>query len=628
MLPLTHRLRPLGAVNRAPSWFSTTMVVIVALGVMPDASSADIDQLEKSYRFLVTERAESGGALYRVAAASAKGNALPLSFYDTGGYWGDYVCASSSCAVVDTYDPANHTVSPESAAAGALQLERIMTHNGSSIYDAATWQIAVVLGDVADRFGTQSQGGAYALVTYQNRRLRGAEPESSDGPNAGPVRATTNGASFVYNGRAIDRPSEAYAFRMLPRAWLSTDPLMETRHASLIEASRMPVGNPDYRPGKVSWPDWKPITGENAWAFLIGPLQAAHIHYVRGSRAKFVPFRDLAIQNALGILPTFAIMQSPIGAVYYAPSGTFSNKGAVSVNPHEVSVENNVSLYAGLRLFERLLRAELESDRELTDPERGSIRAAMATIDTIVHGGTRSDGQVTKGLMAFLRNSAWHAGEFVQGGVANDPTATDEWLPTLTTRAVDVNTWGVAALGTRQIDQWFGFGASFRAWQSVKRWGGYGVGETLWGVGYSDRDGNGSDAHGVYGQGVLSSEWTAGAITMVRNMLRYYGSLPSGTADYAASRQFVRLLELDERNMLQNVQSLRFSTYRTTEFPGKPARYSTLVTQSSEPYVYASKRYLIPFGWYANPLPSTCATAWIIMVANRYDPFGYDGTPN
>jgi hypothetical protein len=47
-----------------------------------------------------------------------------------------------------------------------------------------------------------------------------------------------------------------------------------------------------------------------------------------------------------------------------------------------------------------------------------------------------------------------------------------------------------------------------------------------------------------------------------------------------------------------------------------------------QPYVYASRRYAIPFGWYANPLPSTCATAWVLMLAAGFDPFGYGGAPN
>jgi hypothetical protein len=46
------------------------------------------------------------------------------------------------------------------------------------------------------------------------------------------------------------------------------------------------------------------------------------------------------------------------------------------------------------------------------------------------------------------------------------------------------------------------------------------------------------------------------------------------------------------------------------------------------PWLYASRRYLIPFGWQANPLPSTCATAWALLLDAHYDPFGLGGQPN
>ncbi len=80
--------------------------------------------------------------------------------------------------------------------------------------------------------------------------------------------------------------------------------------------------------------------------------------------------------------------------------------------------------------------------------------------------------------------------------------------------------------------------------------------------------------------------------------------------------------------MLEGLQNLRFDRYQSAPFAGKPERYARLLNSNNGAYVYASKRYEIPFGWYANPLPSTCATAWMIMIAHRYDPFGYSGQPN
>jgi hypothetical protein len=97
------------------------------------------------------------------------------------------------------------------------------------------------------------------------------------------------------------------------------------------------------------------------------------------------------------------------------------------------------------------------------------------------------------------------------------------------------------------------------------------------------------------------------------------------TSNGATAESYVLKLKEDEMAMLEGVQKLRFDNYVETPFPGKPHNYSKLISQRSNPYLYASRRYLIPFGWYANPIPSTCSTAWIIMLADDYDPFSYGG---
>lgn len=181
-------------------------------------------------------------------------------------------------------------------------------------------------------------------------------------------------------------------------------------------------------------------------------------------------------------------------------------------------------------------------------------------------------------------------------------------------------------VGPKLVDEWFGFGASYKAWQQVKHYGGYGVGTTLWGVGYSDKDGNGIDNNGHYKQGILSAEWTAGAINMVRDMVTYYQSIAKNNTHFKLAQDYVAHLQVDESSMIKNVQTLRFNNYETTTFPGKPANYKALLpSETFQPYLYASKRYMIPFGWFANPIPSTCSTSWMIMLAHHYDPFQYGG---
>jgi hypothetical protein len=608
----------------------------LALGVSPALSReavAQTTELQASYDFLVNKRTD-GGALLNfplLNASNVMGDyVLPGSFYDSAAYWGSYVCEGSKalCAINDTYNAQNYQLSPVPGSAGKSQTERVNAHNGANIYDAATWQIAVVLGAVKGGLRQSSPTSAYALARSLSEVLRQSALLHAANTAPGTKRAVTVGDAFVYNGKVIADGKRAYAFRALAPDWIARDPLMNSPYASWITAPNLPPSNPRYATGKITWTDWKPITGENAWAFLIGPLQAAYLHYVTLLKARFVPFKELPVQNALDVLPTFAAMQSPLGGVYYAPSGTIGNEGDVPVNPHEVSVENNLSLYAGLQILRLTLTAELEGETALDDGEKNKIKDALHLIEVMINGGRIDRDRQTQGLLSFFRHVAWQDGGFVQSGLANDPAQRHDWSPTTGARAVDVQTWGISALGSKQIDQWFGYGASFELWQRLKTWGAYGVGKTLWGVGYSDQDGNGVDRDGNYKEGVMSAEWTAGAINAVRNMISGYSAEPAISSRHDAARTYVASLKRDETAMVKAMNALRIDQYASTDFPGKPANYAELISLKTKPYLYASRRYHIPFGWYANPLPSTASTAWAMMIAYSYDPFGFGGRPN
>ncbi len=120
---------------------------------------------------------------------------------------------------------------------------------------------------------------------------------------------------------------------------------------------------------------------------------------------------------------------------------------------------------------------------------------------------------------------------------------------------------------------------------------------------------------------------------MVRNMIERYRSVPKSSPDHADASRYTAELREDEQNMLKGLQELRLGRYVKADFPGAPQSYAKLILEPpnpvrSEPYVYSSKRYRIPFGWYGNPIPSTSSTAWVILIADEYDPFGYGGKPN
>lgn len=129
----------------------------------------------------------------------------------------------------------------------------------------------------------------------------------------------------------------------------------------------------------------------------------------------------------------------------------------------------------------------------------------------------------------------------------------------------------------------------------------------------------------------MSAEWTFGAINLVRSLMSYYGS------DYAITPGTP--LNQDEASMVLGVLQLHSDNYPTTDLfqlsgnditTGRPPNYLSYVptTTINSPggwFLYASKRYFIPFGWFANPLPSLTSTSWAIMTQYQYNPFNPKG---
>lgn len=604
---------PTGIARLLPTVFATLLPAL--------ASAQAAAELADTYRFLVSDR-EAGGVLFSASAGALAGRRLPLSFHDSAAWWAEDVCAlpGRRCAVALRYRDWDHALEPEDSEAGDLLTERVMTHGGSNIYDVATWQVAVMLGALRGGFAVEEGGArgveaAWRLVQGPVALLAGGHFARASHPVPDMIRARSAGEVFVYNGRRITEPRAAYAFRTLPPQWLSEDPFFDAdappAARALLSYGPLPA-NPAYRPGLASWSDWKPFTGENAWAFLLGPLQAARLYHEEAHRRGFVPFADPAVQNALPVLEAFSAMQAPMGGVYYAPAGTMENRGKSRVDPAFVAVENTLSLTAGLRLFDAVLAATRARDPAVGTAEATRIDAARAEIRVLLHGGRNRWGVEVAGLLTFMRTHAWQAGEFVQGGtVAPDGMS---WTPRRAPRAVDVNTWGIAVLGSGTIDAWHGHGSAWRAWERVKAWGGYGEGTRLLGVGFSDIDGNGRDSDGRYRAGILSVEWSAGALTAVRDMRAHYGALAERRAGGPEVLGWLAQLREDEAGIREGIERLRLDRH--------PVRgLERLRASGTLPYLYAGSRALVPFGWFANPLPSTCASAWRLMLAYGFDPF-------
>ena len=591
-------------------------------------------EVQEELNFL-TDTTDQVGFTYLGSVGALNGLNLPLSYYSTADYWGKYVgsIAGNNLHVVDVYNPGDYTLVPQAGSPGAdLQVERVNVYSGTDIYDAACWQIALGVCGKAGMSGS-SGGDLFSLAQNEDLLLQvgydGNAPQVQ--PNANRAVTRTDG-TFSYNGQSIKDGSQAYFFRMVTRNWLSNDPFIGTSYMQYITANNLPP-NPEYQAGKITWLDWKPITGENAWAFFIGPLQAASLKQ-QASKGQYVPFSSTAVQNAMGALFALRCMQSGIGGIYYACKGSLGNQGSQPVNPYEVSVENNASALAGLMIFKAILEDELIFETDLTTDQKTQIQTALNGIHSAINGGQTPQGNPTEGLVAFFKKYAWDAkaGIFYQGGDANNPHLGSDWVPTSEPKAVDVSTWGVSVLGQPLIDSWFGTGTSFQIWQKVKSWGGfYGPDQTLWGVGYSNRDGNGKGVD--YKKGIISAEWTAGAINMLRCLITQYQATtfsgPHAKLMAIASNQYVASLQKDHDSMYKNLMSLRSDQYPTADAYSsvRPDGYASLLPIPSDKlaFVYASKRYMIPFGWFANPLPSTTSTSWALMLHYNFNPFKAGG---
>eukprot|EP01004_Peranema_trichophorum_P003130 NODE_2136_length_1675_cov_52.047680_g1825_i0.p1 GENE.NODE_2136_length_1675_cov_52.047680_g1825_i0~~NODE_2136_length_1675_cov_52.047680_g1825_i0.p1 ORF type:complete len:526 (+),score=90.48 NODE_2136_length_1675_cov_52.047680_g1825_i0:54-1631(+) len=318
-----------------------------------------------------------------------------------------------------------------------------------------------------------------------------------------------------------------------------------------------------------TWNDWKPVLGENAWANYLGALTT--VYYRVGKNVQAIPDSSPEMQLATTMLSTLQLMVAgSSGGVHYTPYNTYfdgdDNAGAT------VSTENNASLYAGLKALLWILQQNPSS-------QYANLIPAIQTL--------------MDGIKKYLQ-SAYDPtqGYFRQGGSYDPRTQTWTWgQGTSPSFAVDCQTWVGSVLGSDLIDSWFGAGTSYKLWQTTKQLGGYGAQPDgkVKGVGFTF---NQNDQ-------VFSGEWTYGAINWLRIM--------ASDSNYSADQKATLTAEADFM-----YQSIANELYTTVTFADGTTGSAVL---------YSNKRYFIPFGWWANPLPATSSTGWHALVTNNLNPF-------
>lgn len=238
---------------------------------------------------------------------------------------------------------------------------------------------------------------------------------------------------------------------------------------------------------KDGWKFWATHTGPNAWMVLAA---------VRGGRLDLAEALAQAMQRLQD--------EKTGGAVRYGPKGVWHAEDQTP--PFEtLNTENNLSAYAAFRLLAQATGKKSYSD---------SADRILTWLTSVY----RADSAT------FAVGQVWRKGHWQ----VDDHLATDSG-----------GTWAISALGASAIEERFGDGSAWRMWQTLRRRCGRtadfrppGPDDTLAGFDFTDQ---------YPDEGLISPEWTAGAIFAVDELLR----LPALTVEARRS------LERDRRSMAE-----------------------------------------------------------------------------
>jgi len=386
-----------------------------------------------------------------------------------------------------------------------------------------------------------------------------------------------------------------FFYRMIGPSYIMRDPLMG---AYGYEWRSEPVGtNPDKAQywnfaGIIHWNDWKPITGENVWAAILAPMQ---VLFTRNCThiEKFKDF-DTAppeFQLAVSVLYAAEALLSPLGSMYHCPLGTkmFPPDDKEEEN---VSNENNFSAWAAFKallfVFENYY---LGGDKELDDYKA-----------------------ITKKLLEGL--NSWFSKLLLPALIAGENVISQGGHVTFAGEykyqqgdqafAVDCQTWGLLVLGQKRFDTWYsGKQTGYGIWQAVKKLAGYYINNQIAGVGYTTPSKNVTSKSLIW-----SGEWTWGAVFMTRRLSVEYQKI--GKSAWAAE------LKADSDSMVKFMKQ-----------EVKPCDDGVWcgggLVQKDGSYLYANRRFFIPWGWYANPIGATSSTGWAVFDDFNFDPFQLGG---
>lgn len=551
------------------------------------------------------------------------GNGLPLSYRDVlpNGqvYWGTKTYLDAGA-----FDP-NGTQLPLDDII-AIQ-ERTLSRFGLNLYDGAVWEIALALWNRWDVAEIYERNILYTSTTgpagrengnpggIVNIRADSTDFKYGDDKISGNAlkQITYPGNATHFTQDADGKPSKtgvkkgpgALFYRMIGPKYQMIDPL----DGNYANSWKYPWPNNDHKTpwnsyGLIHFNDWKPIIGENVWGGILGPLQALEIK--SGNNLTNTTCGDPSaepqlpcdwtkydstpppVQLAITLLPGLEALQSEMGSLYHCPWGA-------KIYPYDsdegfnVSNENNSSAYVSLKILAAVLKNYTKGggDEMLTYGQQTAEKLAKGLEDWFSKHLLSKDGELPNGVRLAY-----------QGGHINSTGYHPVPLNDVGGIAIDCQTWGTTVIGAENMDKWYGPDMAYKIWVGAKKYAGFYQNGVLAGVGYTSLRKNSSAAPDNH---IWSAEWTFGAINMCQVIGQQYKAL--GKMDY-----YTELMK-DAQSMWNEV---------TKPWPDG-------LQFSDGSYVYANKRFFIPWGWYANPMGATCSTGWAVIQQQNYNPFEWGG---
>lgn len=515
-------------------------------------------------------------ALWLHANANRYGDVtLPKSF-DSNAYWQYLVNHNSDYqSFINLYDTHNCVVPVDDK--NKATIERAMQQQGLDIYDGAVWQIALAIA--------AKDNPAYLLDVegFKNFLARGIQ-----GPGSFQSYYAFNG--YTYNGVSMPLAKNSYLLKFVSPSWASN-------YDGVNDCN-------------MQWPEWSAVTGEEAWAVFIGPVQSIYLLNDGANNPKWSSDAQAGDYIQLGINALGAIqqMQAPNGGVYrnVAPPGQPQN--------FDISLENNFSLYAGLTMFEQALKAQVATQSaKLKTLNKTANSAAVSKLQQSIASDvdyiTRTN-IIRQGLVKFFAGQGGisvfdRAGNYFYSSVNGTAVSKDF--------AVDVQTWGATVIATspkkdpqypdepdllQTMTDTYGADLMYNILESaISQSGYYDNTNKLLGVGYTAQ----KKEDPFY---ELSGEWTLGAINAAIVLADHYKQDADKRATLIKQAGEMIVGVTNEASNLQGSQT------------GGTSRLS---------YLYANKRAFIPFGWFSNKSPATASTGWSLMVNSCFNPLELGG---